>query len=272
MKNILSATDFSSTANKAVDYASMIAKGQKTPVELKLLNVYHIKEELKPILSEEYIEKLSRHELFDLAIYKQSKNLPAHVSLKGVLRKGPVVETILQEARESKSECIVIGRNGHSGVKNWLLGNNTLQLIEKSEIPVMVIPRIAIVQPPKKIAIAIDDRFVPSNKTLAPIYELVDRFNTELVLFHVEQEAAHSNTHKETAIQIARKGYQINLYKMDSENPTDALLTMAEEHQIDLLCLIKHDYTTWQQLFHKSTSSNVATKSKLPFIILKDQL
>jgi len=272
MKNILAATDFSSTANKAVDYANMIAKGQKTPVELKLLNVYHIKEELKPILSEEYIEKLSRHELFDLMIFKQSQKLPAHIKLKGVLRKGPVVETVLQEAQESNSDCLVIGRDGHSGIKNWLLGNTALQLIEKSKLPVLVIPQKATVQPPKKIALAIDDRFVPSNKTLAPIYELVDRFNTELVLFHIEQETAHSNTHKETAIQIARKGYQINLFKMDSDNPTKALLQLSEKYAVDLLCLIKHDYTPWQQFLHKSTSSDIAAKSKLPFIILKDQL
>lgn len=272
MKNILAATDFSSTANKALDYARMIAKGQKTPVELKLLNVYHIKEELKPILAEEYIEKLSRHELFDLMVDKQAQSLPAHIHLKGVLRKGPIVETILQEAQESDSDCLVVGRNGSSNIKNWLLGNTTLQLIEKSTLPILVVPQKAVVQAPKKIALAIDDRFVPSNKTLAPIYDLVDRFNTELVLFHIEQETAHSNTHKETAIQIARKGYQINLFKMDSDNPTKALLELSEKHDVDLLCLIKHDYTPWQQFLHKSTSSDIATKSKLPFVILKDQL
>lgn len=272
MKNILAATDFSSTANKAVDYANMIAKGQKTPVELKLLNVYHIKEELKPILSEEYIKKLSRHELFDLMLDKQTQKLPAHIQLKGILREGPVAATILQEAQESNSDCLIIGRNGDSGIKNWLLGNTTLQLIEKGNLPILVVPEKALVQPPKKIALAVDDRFVPSNKSLAPIYEFVDRFNTELVLFHIEQEKTHSNTHKETAIQIARKGYQINLFKMDSDNPTEALLELSEKHAVDLLCLIKHDYTPWQQFLHKSTSSDLAMKSNLPFMILKDQL
>lgn len=272
MKNILAATDFSATANKALDYARMIAKGQKTAVELKLLNVYHIKEELKPILSEAYIEKLSRHELFDLMVDKQTQQLPDHIKFKGVLRKGPVVETILQEAQESNSDCLIIGRNGSSGLKNWILGNTSLELIQKSKFPVLVVPQKASVQPPKKIALAIDDRFVPSDKTLAPIYELVDRFNTELVLFHIEQEAAHSNTHKETAIQIARQGYQINLFKMDSDNPSEALLELSEKYDVDLLCLIKHDYTPWQQFLHKSTSSDIAAKSQLPFMILKDQL
>jgi nucleotide-binding universal stress UspA family protein len=272
MKNILAATDFSSTANKALDYANMIAKGQKTPLKLKLLNVYHIKEELKPILSEAYIKKLSRHELFDLMINKQAQKLPPHINFEGVLRKGPVVETILQEAQESNSDCLIIGRNGHSGIKHWLLGNTTLQLIEKSKCPVLVIPEKAVVQPPKKIALAVDDRFVPSNKTLAPIYDLVDRFNTELFLLHVNQDSTHSDTHKKTAIQIAREGYQINLFRVDSDNPTKALLQLAEKHEVDLLCLIKHDYTPWQQFFHKSTSSDLAAKSKLPFMILKDQL
>jgi nucleotide-binding universal stress UspA family protein len=272
MKNILAATDFSSTANKAVEYANMIAKGQKTSVELKILNVYHIKEELKPILSEEHIEKLSRHELFDLMIHKQAKKSPTHIKLEGVLRKGPVVETILQEAQESDSDCLVIGRNGQSGLKDWILGSTSQQIIEKSSIPVLVIPQKVEVQAPKKIALAIDDRFAPSNKTLAPIYELVDHFNAEFILFHIEQESVHSNTHKETAIQIARQGYQINLFKMDSDNPTEALLKMAEKYEIDLLCVIKHDYTSWQQFLHKSTTSDLAMKSKLPLMVLKNQL
>ena len=99
----------------------------------------------------------------------------------------------------------------------------------------LVIPEKAVVQPPKKIALAVDDRFVPSNKTLAPIYDLVDRFNTELILLHVNQDTTHSDTHKKTAIQIAREGYQINLFRVDSDNPAEALLQLAEQHKVDLI-------------------------------------
>ncbi|BDS10477.1 universal stress protein [Aureispira anguillae] len=272
MKNILTATDFSITANKAIDYALMIAKGQRTSVGLKLLNVYHISEELAPIISEQHIKKLSRHELFDITLYKHLQDLPQNIDLEGVIRKGPIVPTILQEAKEGKADFIVLGRNGHSGIKDWLIGSTTTQLINKSEVPVIVIPKMAAVKPPKKIALAIDDRFVPSHETLAPLYDMVDRFNTELILFHVEQETPHSNTHKETAIQIARKGYQINLYKMDSEHTGDALIALAEQHQVDLLCIIKHDYTAWERMLHKSTTTSVASNSPLPFMILHDKL
>lgn len=271
MKNILAATDFSETANKAIDYAIMIAKGQRTPVELKLLNVYHIQEELAPIISEQHIKKLSRHELFDITLYKHLQELPNNISLKGVIRKGPIVPTIAQEAQESETGCIVIGRNGQSAIKDWVIGSTTTQLINKTEAPIVVIPKTAAIKPPQKIALAIDDRFVPSDETLIPLYEMVNRFNAELILLHVEQENPHSNTHKETAIQIARKGYQINLFKMDSEHTGNALIALAEQHQVDLLCVIKHDYTPWERLLHKSTTSNIAANSSLPFMVLHDK-
>lgn len=272
MKKILTATDFSTTANKAIDYAIMVAKGQRTSVGLKLLNVYHISEELAPIISEQHIKKLSRHELFDITLYKHLKDLPKNIELEGVIRKGAIAQTIIQEAQEDTADFIIIGRNGHSGIKDWFMGSTTTQIINKSETPIIVIPKNAPVKPPKKIALAIDDRFVPSHETLAPLYDMVDRFNTELLLFHVEQEAAHSNTHKETAIKIARKGYQINLFKMDSQHTGDALIALAQQHQVDLLCVIKHDYTAWERMVHKSTSTDVANNSPLPFMVLHDQL
>lgn len=272
MKNILAATDFSETANKAIDYAIMIAKSQRTPVELKLLNVYHIQEELAPIISEQHIKKLSRHELFDITLYKHLQDLPNNINLKGVVRKGPIVPTIVQETIESKTDCIVIGRNGQSALKDWIIGSTTTQLINQTEAPIVVIPKMAAIKPPQKIALAIDDRFVPSNKTLKPLYEMVNRFNAELILLHVEQENPHSNTHKETAIQIARQGYQINLFKMDSEYTGDALITLAHHHQVDLLSVIKHDYTPWERLLHKSTTSSIVKSSQLPFMVLHDQI
>jgi nucleotide-binding universal stress UspA family protein len=270
MKKILATTDFSETANKAIDYAVMIAKGQKTPVELELLNVHHITDELENILSDEHIQKLSRHELFDISMFKHFNELPLNVSIKGILRRGPVAATIVKEAKEGEVNLIVIGRNGYSAIKDWMVGTTATQIINHTDIPIIAIPKLTKISPPKKIALAIDDKFVPSDKTLLPLFNMVTRFNTELVLFHVEQKEPHSNTHKETAIKIARKGYPINLYKMDSEHSGDALMALSEQHDVDLLCVIKHDLSSWEKMLHHSISNEIVHKSPIPFMILHD--
>jgi len=270
MKKILTTTDFSETANNAVDYALMIAKGVKTPVEMELLNVYDIKTELEQAILENHVEKLSRQELFDITLNKYLKSLPKNISLNGTIQKGPIASTISKEAIKKGAELIIMGRDGASGIADWLMGSTTTQVINLSKLPILVIPKIARISPPKKIALAIDDRFVPSDKALTPLFEIVDRFNTELVLFHIEQEEAHSNTHKETVIKIAKKGYLINLFKMNSKNIGAALMTLSKKHDIDLLCVTHHNYSRWESIFHKSISLDIANASMLPFMILHD--
>lgn len=270
MKKILTSTDFSEIANKAVDYAVMIAKGQKTPVDLELLNVYHTNEELPAAILEQHLQKLSRHELFDKTLNEHLKDLPSNINVNGIIRKGPIADTIIKEAQEERVDVLVIGQNGENSLKDWLLGSTTTKIINGTEVPIIAIPKNVKITPPKKIALAIDDRFVPSDKTLQPLFNIVNLFNTELILLHIEQEGTRSNTHKETAIKIARKGYQINLYKKSSNHIGNALLQLAEQHDVDLLCLTRHDYSAWEKMLRQSIVSDITKNSTIPFMVLHD--
>ena len=57
----------------------------------------------------------------------------------GIVAKGYVMETILQQADKTGTDLIVIGAQGHSRIHEMLLGSTTMQLIAKSDLPVLLV-------------------------------------------------------------------------------------------------------------------------------------
>lgn len=271
MQNILVPTDFSEAANTAIDYAIMLASQEATPTNIDFLNSYFVQEELALFISEQHIEKLSRHQLFDLIYEERSKNLPTHIKFDGTIKRGTVVPTIIAEAKEKDINLIVIGKNGACcccGKEKT--GSTPIGLIKNSTIPTIIIPKNNPIKPPKRIALAIDDRYVDVAKTLPPLFKLLDQLGAELILLHVEKEEKHLTAHSSTQQQLNQQGYPCPIYKMDSDYTSDALLALAKQHKADLLVTIHHHNPFWDDLLHHSTSADVAHQVALPLMVLHD--
>lgn len=62
------------------------------------------------------------------------------VEIRGDVRRGTPVETLLEYATESDADLIVAGQHGSGGLSDVLLGSTTDRLIRLSSIPVVVVP------------------------------------------------------------------------------------------------------------------------------------
>ena len=67
----------------------------------------------------------------------RTAGLPVRVSVK----RGDTVTSILDLARESDADVIVMGTHGRSGVKRWVLGSVTDGVLRKAPCPVLAVPR-----------------------------------------------------------------------------------------------------------------------------------
>lgn len=56
------------------------------------------------------------------------------------LREGPVVPTILEAARDSRADLVVIASHGKSGFERLALGSVTEKVLRKAPCPVLVVP------------------------------------------------------------------------------------------------------------------------------------
>ena len=144
-KNILVATDLSPKSCNAIKQSIKYAHLFNS--KIILINVHEEflnKDEM--IMSRVSVDKLQ--ETFKkisltakgeiLNIIENFKGLD--IDTKIVLKEGKASVEILKICNEKKCDLIIIGSNGKDSISDYLLGTTTENVMNKSRIPVLVIP------------------------------------------------------------------------------------------------------------------------------------
>lgn len=84
-------------------------------------------------------EKTAAHEILEAA-RKQASD--AGIEAKTIMVGDPVVDAILDCAKELGADLIVMGTHGHSGIVRAVLGSTTADVIGRATVPVMVAPHV----------------------------------------------------------------------------------------------------------------------------------
>lgn len=145
MKKILVPTDFSPNSKSGMRFAIQWAANQN--IELVFIHVMNIliptrwsEGTVKQYIAAELEDCRKRFRKFVTAIYKSMKLKPGVYSTVLIQEYVPA-KTILEYCRKDKTfDCICISTNGAGPVMK-LFGTNTSELISKSPIPVLAIPK-----------------------------------------------------------------------------------------------------------------------------------
>jgi nucleotide-binding universal stress UspA family protein len=143
MKEILVAIDGSEHSNKVVDYASELAENLSAKIVLLyVVPEVHVPEEyrtfagLEKVDPDSYFAKVGEQVLDKLA-KTIAKNVP-HEEISVVGHPGLKIDEI---ASLRKVSLIVVGLHGLHGLGRLrTLGSTARRVIEKSEVPVLVVP------------------------------------------------------------------------------------------------------------------------------------
>ena len=130
MKTILAPVDFSDASVNALSFAAELAK--RASARLILINIVQkdeVEDDAKNMLNS--IES-------DL-----KKNIDPNLQCESILAHGNLVTALKKIIAVQKPELIVMGTKGASGLKRILIGSNTVKVIAKTTVPVLVIPEAA---------------------------------------------------------------------------------------------------------------------------------
>ena len=130
MKTILAPVDFSDASMNAVAFAAELVKRSSA----RLL-IVHISQ--KGGTEQEVTDKLKSMEEGLKKSYGNELNcdsFPAH---------GDLVATLKKIIKVQQPDLLVMGTKGASGLKKLLIGSNTVNVISKTRVPVLVIPEVA---------------------------------------------------------------------------------------------------------------------------------
>ena len=92
-----------------------------------------------PALKKEYEDRAAAHADAILRPIKEAATKAGVKCDTAVVAGDPPYEMIINQARKSKCDLIVMASHGHRGLKGILLGSETAKVLTHSKIPVLVL-------------------------------------------------------------------------------------------------------------------------------------
>jgi len=136
-RSILCAVDFSGHSRQALQYAAAVAKRFRGRVTVLFVNDPLLVAAARQAYGDErQLIEQSRAELVRFA----ARALRAPARMPPIVAVGNPASQILTTAKRLRSDLIVIGTQGLSGVQKLVFGSTTEQVLRRTTIPVLAVP------------------------------------------------------------------------------------------------------------------------------------
>ncbi|MDH6233305.1 nucleotide-binding universal stress UspA family protein [Mesorhizobium soli] len=144
-QHILIATDGSVLAHKGLEHGLALARALGSRV-----TIIHVTEQYPlampgfgwPSTTEEIEAYLERSEQYGASVLSAAKAMAEQMGLAAetvYVDEAKPAEAIIEAAQDLRCDAIVMASNGRRGLSKLLLGSQTLEVLTKTKIPVVVI-------------------------------------------------------------------------------------------------------------------------------------
>jgi len=277
MKKILVPTDFSTSADAALDIALTLAKQYDARVTL-LHTVYtaygadiRVTDASTHIDTEYDTEKL-RVEITALqTLCTQRLDKAQYPLLSYQIASGKVVSTTTEIAENENYDLIVMGTQGDKHNDDWFVGSNAEKIVRTAYCPVLSVRRSPKRDKFKKIVLACD----LESKNELPIEEIKawqTIFEAELSLVFVNTPTNFTPTkdvHKR--VQNFAKKYALNQYTFHlycDYTEDDGINHFAESIDADLIVMVSERKHGFARLLSGSVSEGVVYGARIPVLTM----
>tara|TARA_R110002126_G_scaffold87948_3_gene211006 strand:- start:3821 stop:4645 length:825 start_codon:yes stop_codon:yes gene_type:complete len=273
MKTILVPIDFSTYSENALKVAAKIANRNHS--EIHLLHMLEIPSQMNDAVSSGvqipeivlFIDK-AREKLQEVAQKEFLNGIKTvhHIKFEGAFNG------IISYITENKTDLIVMGSHGISGIEEMLLGSNTEKVVRLSEVPVLVIKKETLEFKGEHFVFA-SDFSEEIKKSFQKMLDFAAIFNAKLSLVMI----CTPNSFKPTALaekiindfvsNFTINNYTITIY--NDSNIENGIINFSKKVQADLIGLSTHGRTGLAHFFTGSISEDLVNHTVRPVITFK---
>ncbi|TRX60669.1 universal stress protein [Fulvivirga sp. M361] len=266
INTILFPTDFSQGANLALKEAIYFAKQAKA--HLEVLHVYH-----RPVNGERFKSLKDKEKDVELEFEALKKNHPALSEISYSFKKelGISVDRIIEIVNEGNIDMLIMVTKGARGFGE-LWGSKTASIIQKVDVPVIVIPNKASLHNIKTIGLAYDYSRKGPTRTLNSLVNTSELLKANLAIITVNLkerfiDAERQQVKEQMIDELHDIPYSFSYsYHDDVE---EGLMTYCNQHNIGLLCIVPHTYNFIAELFHESLTQKMVFHSTIPLLVIR---
>lgn len=273
MKKILVATDFSNCASNAMKYAMELAKILN--LELCAIHAIAATEGINNnIYNAIYIEDYYANKRQALATWANTfKNDEefADVTVSTLCDVGSLSTVITKYIAANPVELLVMGTMGSTGISG-LFGSNSSMMVEKTNIPTLIIPLESKFSKNATITLATDFSTNLSIEDVQALNELTAAFGTEKmnVLNVIEGSDWKVNAEGEEHMKKLITNATLDFNYISESNTVDGIMNFILSSETDILCLVKHHHNLVYRIFNKSTVNKVMSRSVKAILVLHE--
>jgi nucleotide-binding universal stress UspA family protein len=270
MSTIIVPTDFSATADNALNYAVQFAERYSFDVTLfHSLTLAHvaiaggIHPELNVGGLNEDVNKRIAQLLEPLKEAHPSVQFITEVST------GPLVETLNNYCHATKPIAVFMGITGEGSTLDKLFGSNAIEVMNHTTYPVVIVPHQSVFKPLQKICLACDLKEVVSTTPPLSIKTLAHLFNAEVHILNIDYK--HRNFTPSTPDEIEILESMLDQIKpsfhfIEDEHVQHGIDSFITEHNMDMVIVIPKRHPFFENLFHKSTTKQLAYTTHVPLL------
>ncbi len=276
MPNFIVPIDFSETSKNAARYAAHIST-LVADAHLILYNVFDSLEygsDSSP-LSTEGEEDESRHTIVELALQSVKTELSAITGAKiscVAEENHRFLDTLEQYVRENDIQLIIMGITGATRLGRIFMGSNTLNIVKRGVVPVIIVPPDAHSESAKNVMLLSDFKDVQDTIPIASVKTVLDLFNPKLTIVNVDHEHYVEVTEE-------YKTERAKLEKMLGEyNPEFFFIRMFDfmeaanqfvmDKKIDLILTFPRKHSFLGHIFKTTNTKKLAYHSHVPIVAI----
>ena len=267
--SLLILTDFFQAANRALDYATNLAR----PLGARLV-LLHVRRDsvLDPEL---FTGKLSNldSEALNMALSSITSNMPVPVVAE--VGHGRVAYAVADAVSRHHPVLVVLGRPDIEGTPDELVSTTALDILRTAPYPMLVVPHnVQATHPPRRVLLAADGEAFSLGPHAGMARHLLDALKAELTVLHVEEYAGPTAATAEALAAVEATGLTLGLPQpvrtrsVLAPQPAAAILKVARPEDYDMVVLIARPRSFLGELFHHSVTAQVLLHSAVPVLVL----
>lgn len=281
MKKILVPTDFSDPAINAAKFALAISNVIDGQVKLCHAFVVPVQAPLAAQVSLAVIDYDTVQEQANEQLNAMAEKLEEEMAhgwlansrpIERLADGGPFIDVINGMVEKEKPMMLVMGMSGDGAVSQFFLGSCSREMINRSQVPVLLVPAAATFIGINKIAFATD----LSDGDIDVIHSLATfaaQFNAEILVAHVSEGQGDDEKQRAKIADflndITCKVNYPRIYFRDIKqmNVDEGLDWLSEHGQIDMLVMVHHRSSLIDVLFNRSRTQKVARRIDIPLMV-----
>lgn len=268
--------DYSPCAENAFKAAILLAK--KSGASIQVVSVTHLPhlhaevvgaasiiqpllQEYHEQLDEQFDNLLSNQELGDIEVMNAKYNAPLHSA---------IYSCIIQ----NECDLIVTGTKSQHGWLTKLIGSNSMDMIERAKIPVLVIPESCNSVSFKKLGVAIDYADFTNPNILEPLRDFATVNFSQLCFLNVTTKQHKLFVYDDIKLSISNyfNGLKQSYHTFtDNRKLEDILMEAINDLELDMLFMLPKNHSVIDRLINKSHTKNMASKTDKPLMTIHEK-